>query len=293
MRNRFDMPTTAVDSRQYGEGYYGGHDVDTRRQTDAAGNPTTTIIGKSGDQVEVDRYRGLGDQMANRQAYQADFGAANADSLAAMRARTNQADAAGMLRAAAYGQAPSAAAIQGQQVGAQSLAGALAASGGARGMANPMMQRAAMAQQQQAQLGGLSQFAGMRAGEMDQARGAYLGGVTGMREQDYRGQALLQRQAEAQAQAENFQRDLNQQGQMGFEQMGFDVNAEVMNAGLRRRAIQEQINEADRKASEAQTARAQQLAGAVMSGVGGLASYGSQMSAPSKPDNTGQKPGGK
>lgn len=288
-RARFEMPTAPVDSRQYGEGYYGGYDVDSRRQYDKYGNPTTTIVGKSGDQVEVDRYRGMGEAAANRDAYQVNFDRANQDARSALAARGNQTDAASMLRAAAYGNAPSAAAIQGQQVGGQSLAGALAAGGGARGMAAPTMQRAAMMQQQQQQLGGLSQFAGMRAGEMDAARGGYLGGVTGMREQDYRGQALFQRQAEAQAQAENFQRDLNQQGQMGYEQMGFDVNAEALNAGLRRKAIQAQLNEADRKASESQTARAQQLAGAVMSGVAGVAGYaGSAAGAGVAP-----KPGGK
>ena len=274
MRNRFDMPTAPVESRTHGTGFYGGYDTDQIRQTDAAGNPTTTILGTS-QEAETNRYRGMGEAAANRGAYQVDFGRANQDALAAMQARASQADAAGMLRQAAYGAAPSAAAIQGGQVGGQSLAGMLATQAGVR--AGPAQlaaaQRGAMMQQQGAQLGGLSQFAGMRAGEMDAARGGYLGGVTGMREQDYRGQALLQRQAEAQAQAENFQRDLNQQAQMGYEQMGFDVNAEALNAGLRRRSINEQINESDRRSSEAQTARARQLGSAVVGAAGSLASY--------------------
>lgn len=292
-RARFEMPTTPVNNRAYGEGYYGGYDADTTTTYDNAGNPTTSITGTS-QQNEVNRYRGMADAAANRGAYQVNFDRANGDALNAIRSRNAQMDAAGMLSNAAHGNAPSAAAIMGNQVGNQSLAGALRMQAAGRGPGQQAFAaRQAMMQQQGAQLGGLSQFAGMRAGEMDAARGAYMGGVTGMRGQDYQGQALLQRQAEAQAQAENFQRDLNQQGQMGYEGMGFDVNAAVMNAGLQQRSIQEQKNEADRRASEAQTARAQKFGSAVVGSVGSLASYASQATkAGDKSNSSGANNGG-
>lgn len=274
-RQRFEVDTTPRDNRSYGEGYYGGYDVDTTTTYDPNGNPSTIIRGTN-QENETNRYRGLGEAAANRGAYQVDFNRANADALAAMQARAQQEQAAKVLQSAAYGNAPSAAAIQGGQVAGNSLAASLRAGAGMRGPGAPGAYRAMLGQQQAAQLGGMSQFAAMRGAEMDAARGAYMGGVTGMRGQDYQGQGLLQRQAEAQAAAENFQRDLNQKAQMGYEQMGFDVNAAEMNAGLRRRSIQEQINEANRKASEAQTARAMQMGGAVVSGVGSLAGFASQ-----------------
>lgn len=284
-RQRFEIDTTPRDNRTYGEGYYGGYDVDTTTMYDANGNPSTIIRGTN-QENETNRYRGLGEAAANRGAYQVDFNRANADALAAMQSRAQQEQAAKMLQAAAYGNAPSAAAIQGGQVAGNSLAASLRAGAGMRGLAP---YGAMLGQQQAAQLGGMSQFAQQRAAEMDAARGAYMGGVTGMRGQDYQGQGLLQRQAEAQAAAENFQRDLNQKGQMGYEQMGFDVNAAEMNAGLRRRSIQEQKNEADRRASEAQTARAMQMGGAVVGAAGSLASFAGQ-AAQAAGTNGGQGP---
>lgn len=232
---RMGFDPTPNQGKAYDESHFGGYG-NVVGHSDR--NNVPVIVG-TGRQDHVDRYRGLGEAAANRDAYQVDFEQARADQARGLQARAQQVEAAGMLSAAARGNAPSAAAIGGNQVGGQSLSAALAAGAGARGglTQQAAAQTAGMQQQQGLQLGGMSQFAGQRAGEMDQARGAYLGGVTGIRNQDYQSMGLAQQQAEAQAQAENFQRQLNQEGQMSFEQRGFDVNALEQERALRQKQI--------------------------------------------------------
>ncbi len=77
----------------------------------------------------------------------------------------------------------------------------------------------------------------LRADEMAQGRNAYMAGATTQRAGDMTGQGLAQEQAEIQAKSEMAQRELGQQGQLGYERMGFDVNKAAMDAENRKRGI--------------------------------------------------------
>lgn len=291
-RMGFDSPNTnpgqlAQSGRQFDNSHFGGYG-DIVGHTDRHG--LAVVVG-SGRQDHVNRYRGLGEAAAARQAYQVDFERAKADQARGLAVRGNQMEAARMLGAAAHGGAPSAANVMGAQVAGQSLEGALAAGAGARGglAQQAAANRAGMLQQQGVQLGGMNQYAGMRAGEMDQARGAYLGGVTGIRNQDFQSQGLAAQQAEAQAQAENFQRGLNQEGQMAFEQRAFDVNALELERGLRQKQIYAGQFAANAARQQANKDAQMGFVGNVIGGVGtvgaGVMDVDSRSQAP--------KPGGK
>ncbi len=172
---------------------------------------------------ETQRYRSLGEAAAARQAYQVNFDKAKADEAQGLRAHADQSRALGLMSNAAHGNAPSQAAILGGQVAGQSLQAQQAAAANGRGLAG-----AAAAQQQAAgqaasvQQAGLGQFAGMRGQEMAHAQGVYGQGAGTMRTGDYAQQGLAQQRAEAQGQSEFTQRQLNQEGQMGYEQMGIN-----------------------------------------------------------------------
>jgi hypothetical protein len=182
----------------------------------------TYVSGGHSDEDEVNRYRGLGEAAAKRQAYQANWAPAQADEANGVAARQSQLDATGLLQQAAQGGAPSAASIMGQQAGAQSLASTLGASAGARGMSAGAAQMGARAGMGGQQLGSLAQYTAMRGNEMGAAQNAYGAAGSAMRTGDYAQQGLAGQRAQADAASQFAQTQLNDQAQTGYEQMGIN-----------------------------------------------------------------------
>jgi hypothetical protein len=212
-------------------------------------------VGLNGFEAERTRYRGLGEAAANRQAYQPDFSAAQADRAKNLQARGQQVEAAGMMRQAAEGNAPSRAAIMGEQVGGQSLDAAMGASAGARGLGAASAQRQGATGMGAMQNGAMGQMAGLRATEMGDAREAYGKGLAGIRSGDYENQGLSQQQAEARAESENFQRRLNQSGQMTYEQAAINATQMELDAKARIAGAQTQENATATAAHDARNDR--------------------------------------
>jgi len=175
----------------------------------------------SGMKDETDRYANMGQQAANRQAYQQNYaGYQSLMDQANNTGRGGQTDALGMIRQRAAGQGPSAAEIAGANAQDQALAGTIAAAGTARG--GPMQQAAVM----RGSLGGLAaqnqgitnQIQAGRAAEMAQAQDAYMQGTTALRSGDFTGAGIELNRDAQQVQNEQFQRGLNQQAQENYEQ---------------------------------------------------------------------------
>lgn len=240
-----------VDTTQFGGG---AHDV----LYDEA-HPGGVGVGPSSGEKEVNRYRSLGEEAAKREAYKVDFSLAQADRANSLKARGQQLDAADMQRNAAMGNAPSRAAIMGNQVAGQSLDATLGASAGAKGLGAAAMQTQAMRGQGAMQLGAQGQAMGMRSQEMNAARMSYMGGLNGIRGGDYTSMATAQEQAEAQAKAEMAQRQLNQVGQMGYEQMGVNVKQAELDASIRNAVAANSKNANETAVSDAKKARNERL----------------------------------
>jgi len=189
---------------------------------------------QSGRAQDERRYRGMGNEAANRDAYQLDYGKGNVDRAAQQRSRSAQAQAVGALGYAARGEAPSRAVIQGQSMVDATLEGQMAAQGGAKGVGGQgASQRLAARTAGQQQLGVADQLGGMRSNELTAARNLYGQGAGQLRQGDYSEQNLSQQRAKARAASELGQRQLNQAEQLDYERMAFDTNAGAMNAGLK------------------------------------------------------------
>lgn len=234
------------------------------------------------DPAERDRYRSLGEAAANRQAVQVNFANAQGDRQMGLSDRAGQQNALALQQQAAMGNAPSRAAIMGNQAGGQSLDAALGASAGARPGGMAAAQMAAQRAQGGMQLGAEQQFAGMRSQEMSQARGAYAGGAMGVRAGDYTSMGLSQQQAEAQAQAEIAQRHLNQAGQMGYEQMGINREQQQSDEQLRRMQIEAQKRGTDAAMAQGAMDRDRNDALAVTGGMGSVIGLGASRSNPDR-----------
>jgi len=182
--------------------------------------------------VERDRQRQIGDDMARRQAVQLNFGAADQDRQNNLGARNTQIEAGNMMRTAAVGGAPSRAAIEANTVGDQSLEAQLGAGAGQRGPATGLQSAAATGavglQLQGANTAGLG-----RSGETNRALLSYGQNTGTMRKGDYTQQQLDQRQAEAQAQQQLEQNARNQNGQMGMERLGLGTEKAAMDLSNR------------------------------------------------------------
>lgn len=188
------------------------------------GLPTrdATPIGGAG------RAEQLGDVAAGRTAYQPSF--AQSD-----QSRNAQTNSLALARAAALGNAPSQAQLLGRNMLDQSLQSQLAGAASARGGA--MQQAAAMRNAQQGaaafQQQGMNSLAAMRAQEMATARDQYGQQAAGIRGADMSQAALM-------SQNELAQRQLNQQGQLGFNQQAIDINKQNAQNSLGQYAIDSQ-----------------------------------------------------
>lgn len=206
---------------------------------------TPRVIGDGGTQ-QVDRYRGLAAAAANRQAYQGnalDTVIADRARYAGIQDRSSEADAAALLRQSAMGQAPSrAAALMPGQVD-QSLQAQQMAAANSRGtLGQAVAARQGIMGMGQQQANTMGELGGMRAEEVGRAQGAYLGGEGGIRSNDFRAQGLMQDRSRLAMQSELEQRQLNQQMQQGYEQMGVDVNKAQMQAALQREGLFQRKN---------------------------------------------------
>lgn len=237
------------------------------------GNPGGLANGATRD---INRYRGMGQQAAQRGAYQIDYSSAAADRQRAEAARYDQQDAMGMARAAAQGTAPSRAELLGQRMVGDSLDAQMAAAASARGgpLAQAGAMNAAAAQAAQQQQRGVNDIAALRADEMARAREAYAGQAAGIRQQDYAGAQQAAQMAQAQAQSEWQQRQMNQQAQMGYEQMGNDVNRAQQQGALERYRIDADVAErTNQRNYERQQKSDDRWFSAIGSAVGGVAGF--------------------
>lgn len=217
---------------------------------------------KSAAQADVDRYRTQGALAQQRQAYQNDWTQASAS-------RAQQGDALGLARAAAMGQAPSAAQSLAQNQLDNSINSQMAMAASARGgsLAQAAAQRSAMMQGAQMQQQGVNQIGALRAQEMAQARDAYAQQAGAMRAGDMSQQGMNM-------QSELAQRQMNDAAQMGYERMGYGVNEAQLQADTARYQAdlnyQNATNDRNLRRSEAATDRAWKLAGGVLGGIGGF-----------------------
>lgn len=227
---------------------------------------------------DSNRYRGLGQAAAQRQAYQNDWSRANGYALQAQDARGSQMDALSLQQQAANGQAPSAAQSLSRNMLDQSLQAQMAGAASARGgsLAQAAAMRGASQQAGAMQQQGMNQIGALRAQEMAQARDAYSHGAGAVRGQDFAAQGLAQQQQGMDMQSELAQRQMNQQAQMGYEQMGWNTQNADLNASLTRYGIDtgsnNQAADRDFQKDEKWTDRMWGLAGGVISGLGGILS---------------------
>lgn len=198
---------------------------------------------RSGRQRHVNQVRGLGQMAAERQAYQLDYSGADREAARAAKGQWYQHDAEMAMRNKAMG-GPSASqdlmsSMYRQGVAAQQSA-ALSTRGGALAQAAAMQQQqagqGAYLQQTRAQMGAL------RADEMTAGRNEMASALARERAMNQQSQGLAQSQAERQADAEAWQRQQNQAGQMGYEQMGQDINIGASRGALSSHEIQAGID---------------------------------------------------
>jgi hypothetical protein len=250
---------------QFGGQYWGGRSYDM--------NNGVAVPGTSGADIDVNRYRGIGEAAANRGAYQLDYGNANASMGQANAARAEQVQAANMARSAAMGNAPSRAELLGRNMIDQSLQAQLAGAAGARGgslgqaaaMRNAQMGAAAFQQQ------GGQQLAALRADEMDRARAQYAGQLGAIRGQDFAGAQNYAAMAQQQGQMELQQRQMNDNRSMGMERLGFDTRNAAMTGDQGYAKIQAERQRMRDDASAKEREQDMDLAAA---GIGAAASLG-------------------
>lgn len=243
----------------------------------------------SGRQADVDRMRGLGEAAANRAAYQNDYTQANQDALMGAEMRQQQGQAIGYARDAAMGVNSQSQALGRNmlQQGAQTQqAAALSARGGG------LAQMAAMRQQQGGQAAYMQQgntaLQAQLADEMAAGRAQYQQAATQQRGQDATAQGLNQAQAVNQMGNELGQRELNQQGQMGYEGMAQNVNKMAQDAALRARETQVGMDAAAGARASRQADRDLQTVGAAASSAGAI---GAGLAGMARDSGSGTKSG--
>ncbi len=247
---------------------------------------------QSGRQEDVDRYRQMGQDAQGRGGINLNYGGsedwfnkAKLDRFNAMRDRGSQSDALGGMKAAANGAAPSRAELLGQGMIDQSLHAQMAGAAGARG--GPLAQMAAQRQvgnnAASFQAQGSQQLAALRADEMERARSQYMQGASAMRGQDYQGaqQAMgaagqQAQMAQAQGQLTADQRHMNQQAQMGYEGMAYDVNKDVFNGANGTAAMNQQNSQFNK---QMQMAQSQQDSQNTMAGLSSAAMFAAMMAS--------------
>lgn len=236
--------------------YYG-------QQAQAAQNAAAPTLGASGANA-ANRQMGL-----NTQAQQS---AAGQNALA-MKAQNT---AMGNLQNAAAGNGPSAAQAQLQAGTDASINANMAMANSARGQAGlANAQKNAMTQNASTMQGASNQAAQLRAQEMQQAQGAFASNANQMQNQaasqqqgfggqNLQGAGLLQQQDTTGANLQAQQNALNQQGNLGFQQLGFNAQSQALNAAQGNQNMALQTNLANAK-------NAGSTAGGILSAAGSVA----------------------
>lgn len=278
---------------------YGGYRATVGQEADGSYSYNSNA---SGQQDAVNRYRGMGEAAANREAYHANYASANQSEKLAQRSRGMETGALSLQRGAALGQAPSETTGVGNMMSSQSLQSALAASAGARAMgghgAPSMAAAAAQAQQEMSAQGAhnAAALAGMRGHELGEARGAYAQGAAGIRGQDLSGLQMREQRAILQADSEMSQRQMNQQAQMGYEGLGYDVNRNALNASMTNEEINSGITDHALAMREQERQRADARMGAMFqaggAGIAQAADYFARNSGESDGGGGGSSGGG-
>jgi hypothetical protein len=190
-----------------------------------------------GAEQDVARYQGLGAQWANMQAPQTDYGQANRFLGMGGDDWRQQQQALELSRQAALGQAPSVAAQQMAMGNDAAMRSQLAMAGSARGAgAMGAAYYGAGQNMGNLQAQNIAQTGALRAQEMAAARGEYMAGATGMRNQAYSAAGLTGGWAQNQAALEMQQRQLAAGTQLGYEQMGYNVNNAQLQALIAQQA---------------------------------------------------------
>lgn len=274
----------------YGGGAWGGY-VGEMRDDGRGGaffDPS-----RSGRAVHVGQVRGLGQAAAEREAYRINYDEANRYSALSNESLNNQTLAQNNMFAVANG-GPTAAQGLLARTQEQGLAAQRAAAYSTRGGA------LAQAAARQSQLSGegayhqqaLAQQEALRADEMASARGELGGLLHQKRQQNQALQGMYQSQVERQADMENWQRAQNQSAQMGYEQMGQDINLAASRGALSAHEMQVGIDGAASARNQRNKDREARQIGAAVSAVGslGAAAGGAFSGDETKPKSSGYDP---
>ncbi len=206
-------------------------------------NPIS-VKGPNGAQKDIDRYRGKGDHWGSIATPGIDYSAGNRFRDFGDQSRTSQGDALGLMRGAAFGTAPSVAQIQQQQGMGTAMANQIAMAASARGASG-----LAQAQYNAAgNVAGLQRQASMdgsmlRAKEMQDARAAYMGGASAMRDSDMQGMGMMDQRAHYGGDLEMRNRDLRFRGAMGYDQMAHNVASAQLGAQMGKYGAQDKQHE--------------------------------------------------
>lgn len=172
---------------------------------------------EGGAQADSDRLRLLAANANNQPWTKTDYGLGD-------QSRGSQLDALQMMQGAAMGNAPSQAAIMMRQGNDQAVANQMGMAAGARGpAAMAMAQQQAMGNASNMSTNNMNNMGALRAQEMAQARGAYMGGASGMRGQD-------DSRSQFGSDLELRRRALQQQGSLAYEGMSMGVNQAQLGA---------------------------------------------------------------
>ncbi len=207
-----------------GQGVLGADGGAYNPYTDPTAAGARVVSHGSGADDMANRYQGLGAQWANMQAPGTDYSAGNRYMGMSDQARGNQAETYGMYRDAALGNGPSVAALQQQRGMQDAMASQLALQAGARG-ASGLAQAGYNAAGNTAALqrGGAMDASMLRAQEIANARAGMGGMANSMRQGDYQGAGMMDQRTQYGANLAMQQRQLGQQGQLGFEGMGYNT----------------------------------------------------------------------
>lgn len=232
----------------------------------------------SGRSDAVNHLQGLANAASNQQAYQNDYSTADRFAQAGQQDRGLQVDAMRMaqdtaagrnLQSQALGQSMLQQGVQAQQAGAASTRG------------GSLAQAAAMRQQAGGQAAfmqqGNTQLDAQRAAEMAQGRDAYMQQATGLRASDASAQKLNQDQGVSQMQNEINQRQLNQQGQMGYDSMAQDTNIGAANAAIGQHQVNAGIADTSMQRHQGKLDQGQQWVASGVSAAGSLGGSASGM----------------
>ncbi len=209
----------------------------------------------------VNNYRNYGADLQRRTGPVLDQGQAN-------QSRGLQMNALDALRAQADGSAPSSAVILSQRANQDAIRNAALQTTGAKSAgAGIASQRGAGEAAGQSMLAGNAQNANARAAEISHGQNSYFGGAAGMRGQDINA-------ATTQAQLTAGQRALNEAGQQGYEQMGYDTRAAQAAAGSTAQGQHDAdaaaLKQAINNKNQAETSAAFQGASTVAGGASGF-----------------------